>query len=433
MPGMMDTILNLGLNDTTVAALAARSGNPRFAWDCYRRFVAMYGEVVLGVVAPSEHDEPPFDVILEEVKLAHKAARDQDLGEPALRELVARFKAEVKRATGAAFPDDVTTQLWGAIGAVFRSWNNPRADYYRKLHGIPATMGTAVNVQAMVFGNLGDDCATGVAFTRNPATGTAELYGEFLTNAQGEDVVAGIRTPEPITELAKKLPAAHAELVRVAKLLEDHFRDMQDLEFTIQSGELFMLQTRSGKRTGKAMVKVAVDLVGEGKLTPREAVLRIDPAKLDEVLHPTIDPKARPPDDRQGPAGVAGRRDRPDRVHRERRRGLGRARRDRAAGPHRHLARGHPRHEGGRGDPDLARRHDVARRGRRARHGQVLRDVVHLAAGRRREADRGVRRRRQGAQAQGGRHPDARRLDRRGVPRPGAAGPGRSSATSSAR
>jgi pyruvate, orthophosphate dikinase len=295
MPGMMDTILNLGLNDATVAALAQRSGNARFAWDCYRRFVAMYGEVVMGVVAANEHDDPPFDKILDDIKRERRAGRDQDLNEDALRDAVARFKAEVKRATGTVFPDDVATQLWGAIGAVFASWNNPRADYYRKLHGIPATMGTAVNVQAMVFGNLGDDCATGVAFTRNPATGTAELYGEFLTNAQGEDVVAGIRTPEPISELAKKLPAAHAELVRVAKLLEDHFRDMQDLEFTIQNGALFMLQTRSGKRTGKAMVKVAVDMVAEGKLSTRDAVLRIDPAKLDEVLHPTIDPKARPP------------------------------------------------------------------------------------------------------------------------------------------
>jgi pyruvate, orthophosphate dikinase len=295
MPGMMDTILNLGLNDATVAALAQRSGNPRFAWDCYRRFVAMYGEVVMGVVAPSEHEELPFDRIFDEVKRSHRAARDQDMSEAALREAVARFKAEIATRTGQAFPDDVRTQLWGAIGAVFASWNNPRADYYRKLNAIPAAMGTAVNVQAMVFGNLGDDCATGVAFTRNPATGAAELYGEFLTNAQGEDVVAGIRTPEPIAELAKKLPAAHAELARVAKLLEDHFRDMQDLEFTIQSGQLFMLQTRSGKRTGRAMVKVAVDLVAEGKLSPRDAVLRIDPAKLDEVLHPTIDPKARPP------------------------------------------------------------------------------------------------------------------------------------------
>jgi len=291
----MDTILNLGLDDTTVEALAKETGNPRFAWDCYRRFVGMYGEVVMGVVAPSEQDEPPFDIILDTVKRKHRADRDQDLGEAALRETVALFKQEVLTRTKQAFPDDAKTQLWGAIGAVFASWNNPRADYYRKLHHISASMGTAVNVQAMVFGNLGDDCATGVAFTRNPATGTAELYGEFLTNAQGEDVVAGIRTPEPLPELAKKLPAAHAELVRVAKLLEDHFRDMQDLEFTIQRGQLFMLQTRTGKRTGKAMVKVAVDLVNEGRLDKREAVLRIDPAKLDEVLHPTIDPKARPP------------------------------------------------------------------------------------------------------------------------------------------
>ena len=294
MPGMMDTILNLGLNDQTVAALAQRAGNPRFAWDCYRRFVAMYGEVVMGVVAPSEHEDLAFDRILEDVKRKHKAARDQDLSEAALREAVALFKAEIQRATGRAFPDDVTAQLWGAIGAVFASWNNPRADYYRKLNGISAAMGTAVNVQAMVFGNLGEDCATGVAFTRNPSTGANELYGEFLTNAQGEDVVAGVRTPEPIAQLAAKLPAAHAELVRVAKLLEDHFRDMQDLEFTIQSGQLFMLQTRSGKRTGRAMIKIAVDLVAEGVLSPRDAVLRMEPSKLDEVLHPMIDPKARP-------------------------------------------------------------------------------------------------------------------------------------------
>ena len=294
MPGMMDTILNLGLNDTTVAALAAQSGNARFAWDCYRRFVAMYGEVVLGVVAESEEAEQPFDRALDAIKTKYKVHRDQDLTEAALRETVATFKGLVQTATGQPFPDDVHAQLWGAIGAVFRSWNNPRADVYRKLNNIPAAMGTAVNVQAMVFGNLGDDCATGVAFTRNPATGDAHLYGEFLINAQGEDVVAGIRTPEPIAELAKRLPGAHAELVRVAKLLEDHFRDMQDLEFTIQNGTLFMLQTRNGKRTGKAMVKVAVDLVAEGKLTPRDAVMRIDAAKLDEVLHPTIDPKARP-------------------------------------------------------------------------------------------------------------------------------------------
>jgi pyruvate,orthophosphate dikinase len=295
MPGMMDTILNLGLDDTTVEAVAKQTGNPQFAWDCYRRFVGMYGEVVMGVVAPNEHEEAPFDLILDDVKRTHRAQRDQDLSEAALRDAVTRFKAKILEVTGQPFPDDPKTQLWGAIGAVFASWNNPRADYYRKMHGISASIGTAVNVQAMVFGNLGDDCATGVAFTRNPATGTAEIYGEFLINAQGEDVVAGIRTPQPLPELAKSLPAAHAELLRVAKQLEDHFRDMQDLEFTIQRGTLFMLQTRTGKRTGKAMVKIAVDLVAEGKLTPSEAILRIDPAKLDEVLHPTIDPKARPP------------------------------------------------------------------------------------------------------------------------------------------
>jgi pyruvate,orthophosphate dikinase len=294
MPGMMDTILNLGLNDSTVAALARLSGNPRFAWDCYRRFVSMYGEVVLGVVAASEHEAPPFDRALDDIKAKHRAHRDQDLTEAALREAVATFKQLVLQHTQQPFPDDVRAQLWGAIGAVFRSWNNPRADVYRRMNHISAEMGTAVNVQAMVFGNLGDDCATGVAFTRNPSTGDAELYGEFLTNAQGEDVVAGIRTPEPIAQLAQKLTAAHGELVRVAKLLEDHFRDMQDLEFTIQRGQLYMLQTRTGKRTGKAMVKIAVDLVAEGKITAKQAVLRIEPQKLDEVLHPTIDPKARP-------------------------------------------------------------------------------------------------------------------------------------------
>ncbi len=294
MPGMMDTILNLGLNDATVAALAAQSGNPRFAWDCYRRFVAMYGEVVLGVVAASEDAEPPFDRALDRIKRRHRVDRDQDLNETALREVVAEFKAIVADHTGQPFPSDVGSQLWGAIGAVFRSWNNPRAEVYRKMHGISPTIGTAVNVQAMVFGNLGDDCATGVAFTRNPATGTPELYGEFLVNAQGEDVVAGIRTPQQIAELERRFPGAYGELVKAGKLLEDHFRDMQDLEFTIQNGRLFMLQTRSGKRTAKAMVKVAVDLVAEGKLTPREAVLRIDPARLDDVLHPTIDPANRP-------------------------------------------------------------------------------------------------------------------------------------------
>ena len=294
MPGMMDTILNLGLNDDTVAALAARTGNPRFAWDCYRRFVAMYGEVVMGVVAPDESAAVPFERILEDLKSARRIQKDSDLKAADLEQLVTAFRAEIEKVTGHEFPTDVRAQLWGAIAAVFRSWDNPRAAVYRKMAGISAELGTAVNVQAMVFGNMGEDCATGVAFTRNPSNGDAVLYGEFLTNAQGEDVVAGIRTPEPISDLAKKLPAAHAELVEVAQRLEDHFRDLQDIEFTVQRGKLWMLQTRTGKRTGKAMIKVAVDLVREGKLTQKQAVLRIEPAKLDEVLHPMIDPKGKP-------------------------------------------------------------------------------------------------------------------------------------------
>ncbi len=295
MPGMMDTILNLGLNDATVVGLAAHSGSPRFAWDCYRRFVAMYGEVVLGVVAADEHGDSPFEKIFEDAKAKAGTRRDSDLDEAALRGVVAASKAAVLAHTGAPFPDDVHAQLWGAIDAVFRSWNNPRAHVYRQMYGIPFEMGTAVNVQAMVFGNLGDDCATGVAFTRDPSTGEPVPYGEFLINAQGEDVVAGVRTPEHITELARKLPAAHAQLLDVAGRLERHFRDLQDIEFTIQRGHLWMLQTRSGKRTGRAMIKIAVDMVGEGLLTKAEAILRVDPAKLDETLHPRIDPKSRPP------------------------------------------------------------------------------------------------------------------------------------------
>jgi pyruvate, orthophosphate dikinase len=294
MPGMMDTILNLGLNDATAEGLAAKSGNPRFAWDCYRRFVAMYGEVVMGVVSADEHEPVIFERLLEDLKAERHARKDSDLDESALRELVRRSKAAIRAATGHDFPDDVTTQLWGAIDAVFRSWGNPRADVYRRMNGIPVTMGTAVNVQAMVFGNVGDDCATGVCFTRNPATGEPGLFGEFLINAQGEDVVAGIRTPEPIALLAGKLPEAHASLVEVCNRLEAHFRDLQDIEFTIQHGTLWMLQTRNGKRAGKAMIKIAVDLVAEGKISKDEAVLRIEASKLDEVLHPTIDPKSRP-------------------------------------------------------------------------------------------------------------------------------------------
>lgn len=295
MPGMMDTILNLGLNEQTVSALAKQTQNPRFAWDCYRRFIGMYAEVVLGIDAPSEHEPTPFERLLEELKIEQRVHRDSDLSADALQTLVTRYKAVVLAQTGTAFPEDVQTQLWGAITAVFRSWNNPRAEVYRRMHDIPASMGTAVNIQAMVFGNLGEDCGTGVCFTRNPSTGEAVLFGEYLINAQGEDVVAGIRTPQPIAELAAQLPAAYQALVDVAQRLENHFADLQDIEFTISRGQLFMLQTRSGKRSGRAMIKVAVDMVSEGKLTEKQAVLRIDPSKLDEVLHPQIDPHARPP------------------------------------------------------------------------------------------------------------------------------------------
>jgi pyruvate,orthophosphate dikinase len=294
MPGMMDTILNLGLDDRTVEGLAQRTGNPRFAYDCYRRFIAMYGEVVMGVTTTDEHEPLPFDRLLEDRRHARGVERDSDLSADDLRELAAAYKVEIKMATGKDFPDDPMEQLWGAIAAVFRSWHNPRADVYRRMQNIPVSMGTAVNVQAMVFGNMGEDCATGVAFTRNPSTGENALYGEFLLNAQGEDVVAGVRTPEPIIELAKTLPEAHRQLVDVCARLETHFKDMQDIEFTIQNAKLWMLQTRNGKRTGRAMVKVAVDLVREGMLTTDQAILRQDPNKLDEVLHPTIDPKARP-------------------------------------------------------------------------------------------------------------------------------------------
>ena len=294
MPGMMDTILNLGLNDTTVAGLAARTNNPRFAWDCYRRFIGMYGEVVLGIDAPDEHSPVPFERILEDRKNARNIRRDSDLNVDDLKFIVEESKKAILAETGKPFPDDVHDQLWGAIAAVFRSWGNPRADVYRRMQNIPFSMGTAVNVQAMVFGNMGDDCATGVAFTRDPSTGQPGLFGEFLLNAQGEDVVAGVRTPTPIGDLASKMPEAHKALTDVSERLENHFADLQDIEFTIQNRKLWMLQTRGGKRSGRAMIRVAVDMVAEGKLTPKQAVLRIDPAKLDEVLHPTIDPKARP-------------------------------------------------------------------------------------------------------------------------------------------
>ncbi|PZO76022.1 MAG: pyruvate, phosphate dikinase [Mesorhizobium amorphae] len=298
MPGMMDTVLNLGLNDRTVEALASGSGDPRFAWDSYRRFITMYANVVLDL----DHEE--FDEILEDEKARRGVELDTELSAEDLQRVAGLFKQKVEEESGAPFPQDPHEQLWGAIGAVFSSWMNHRAVTYRRLHDIPESWGTAVNVQAMVFGNMGDTSATGVAFTRNPSTGEHALYGEFLVNAQGEDVVAGIRTPQNITEkarvaagsdkpsLEKLMPETFASFTRIADTLEKHYRDMQDLEFTVERGKLWMLQTRSGKRTAKAALRLAVEMVGEGLITQDEAVLRIDPASLDQLLHPTIDPKA---------------------------------------------------------------------------------------------------------------------------------------------
>lgn len=298
MPGMMDTVLNLGLNDVTVEALAKGAGDARFAWDSYRRFIQMYSDVVLGV------DHYHFEDILESTKERKGFTLDTDLSADEWKVIVSEYKKIVEQELGKPFPQDPKEQLWGAIGAVFGSWMNARANKYRELHNIPASWGTAVNVQAMVFGNLGETSATGVAFTRNPSTGEKALYGEFLINAQGEDVVAGIRTPQDITEAAriaagsdkpsleKAMPEAYAEFIRICGLLEGHYRDVQDVEFTIERGKLWMLQTRNGKRTAKAALKIAVDLAHEGLITKDEAIARIDPASLDQLLHPTIDPKA---------------------------------------------------------------------------------------------------------------------------------------------
>lgn len=298
MPGMMDTVLNLGLNDKTVLALANNSGNKRFAFDSYRRFIQMYSDVVLGV------DHYHFEVILDEKKQQHGARTDTDLTADQLEEIANLFKQKVKEEIGRDFPQDVSEQLWGAVAAVFDSWMNDRAITYRALNNIPAEWGTAVNVQSMVFGNMGETSATGVAFTRNPSTGVKELYGEYLVNAQGEDVVAGIRTPQSITIAGKEqlgstlpameevMPAVFNELVQIYNKLELHYRDMQDIEFTVQNNKLWMLQTRSGKRTAQAAVKIAVDMVSEGLIDEKEALKRIDPASLDQLLHPTLDPKA---------------------------------------------------------------------------------------------------------------------------------------------
>jgi pyruvate,orthophosphate dikinase len=315
MPGMMDTVLNLGLNDEAVKGIAAKTGNERFAWDSYRRFVQMFGDVVMGMKPESKEEEDPFEVIIHQVKQERKIERDIDLTPADLKELVTRFKKAIKESTGKDFPTDPWEQLWASISAVFDSWMNNRAVVYRRLNNIPAEWGTAVNVQAMVFGNMGSNSATGVAFTRDAGTGENLFNGEYLIDAQGEDVVAGIRTPQQITKegsqrwaalqeiteeerqrdfpsLEESMPVVYQQLFDTQKALEDHYRDMQDLEFTIQDGKLWLLQTRNGKRTGAAMVKIAIDLLAEKKLKKREALLRVEPNKLDELLHPVFDEEA---------------------------------------------------------------------------------------------------------------------------------------------
>ena len=286
MPGMMDTILNLGLNEDVVEVIAKKSNNPRWAWDCYRRFIQMYSDVVMEV------GKKYFEELIDEMKAKRGVTQDVELTAGDLKELAGQFKAEYKSKIGADFPTDPKEQLMGAIKAVFRSWNNPRAIVYRRMNDIPGSWGTAVNVQSMAFGNMGDDCGTGVAFTRNPATGEKKLMGEFLTNAQGEDVVAGVRTPMPISQMAEKFPEAFRQFEQVCQTLENHYRDMQDMEFTVENGKLYMLQTRNGKRTAAAALKIACDLVDEGMISEQEAVTMIDPRNLDTMLHPQFDPTA---------------------------------------------------------------------------------------------------------------------------------------------
>ncbi len=286
MPGMMDTILNLGLNEDVVDVIAKKSNNPRGAWDCYRRFIQMYSDVVMEV------GKKYFEQLIDAMKAKKGVTQDVELDAADLKELAMQFKAEYKAKIGEEFPTDPKEQLVGAIKAVFRSWDNPRANVYRRDNDIPYSWGTAVNVQSMAFGNMGDDCGTGVAFTRDPATGEKKLMGEFLTNAQGEDVVAGVRTPMPIAEMAQKFPEAYDEFVKVCNILEDHYRDMQDMEFTVEHGKLYMLQCRNGKRTAPAALKIACDLVDEGMISEQQAVAMIDPRNLDTLLHPQFDPKA---------------------------------------------------------------------------------------------------------------------------------------------
>ena len=283
---MMDTILNLGLNEEVVEVMAKKSGNPRWAYDCYRRFIQMYSDVVMEV------GKKYFEELIDQMKEKRGVTQDTELTADDLKELAEQFKAEYKDKIGSDFPTDPKEQLMGAVKAVFRSWDNPRANVYRRMNEIPYSWGTAVNVQMMAFGNMGDDCGTGVAFTRSPSTGEKKLFGEFLTNAQGEDVVAGIRTPMPISQMAEKFPEAFKQFQEVCNLLESHYHDMQDMEFTVENGKLYMLQTRNGKRTPAAAIKIACDLIDEGMKTEQEALLMLDPKQLDALLHPQFDPEA---------------------------------------------------------------------------------------------------------------------------------------------
>ena len=294
MPGMMDTILNLGLNDETVLTLSKATKNERFAWDCYRRFIQMYGDVVMGVQKRPDEDHEPFEVVIHGLKHEryHEDVDDPKLSVADLQEMVVRFKKLIKERSGKEFPQEAWKQLWGAVGAVFGSWMNDRAIVYRRKYNIPREWGTAVNVQAMVYGNTGDNSGSGVAFTRDPATGEKVFYGEFLINAQGEDVVAGVRTPEPVAQLKKQMPKAFSELEKIRQTLEKHFKDVQDFEFTIQDGKVFMLQTRNGKRTGLAAVRIAIELEKEKLIDWKTAIRRVPADQLEQVLAPVFDRKA---------------------------------------------------------------------------------------------------------------------------------------------
>ena len=372
MPGMMDTILNLGLNDTTVQGIIAQSGDERFAYDAYRRFVQMYSDVVMGM------DKDELEHILEKKKEEKGIHLDTDLSAADWKELVAKFKAKVKETLGQEFPEDPQAQLWGAIGAVFGSWMNQRAITYRKLNSIPAEWGTAVNVQSMVFGNMGNDCATGVAFTRDPSTGKDYFYGEYLINAQGEDVVAGIRTPQPINKangdsvlpsMEETMPECYRQLVEIRSILEKHYKDMQDIEFTIEKGKLYMLQTRNGKRTATAAIKVAVDMVNEGLIDEKTAVLRVAPSQLDQLLHPSLDPKATKKLIAKGLPASPGCSLRRGCLYCRRGRGCCQIGAQGYTGAGGDKSGGYSRHACGPGNPHRPWRHDLPCGGRCPRHG----------------------------------------------------------------